>query len=114
MVDENISSGYLRLKFHHRRPARRDKCGLHIAHGLGGTFRVDLVKNLPNHMEARHKVRAVIAENIRTVSPTLAFSARSLASDPLLPLKTTKSGVSCSILSTAASCTPLSAGSPFR
>ena len=62
MVDENISPRYLRLEFHHRCPARRDKCGLHIAHGLGCSFRMDLVKNFADDMEARHEIRASIAE----------------------------------------------------
>ena len=47
MVDENISSGNHGLNFHHRRAALQEQGRLHIAQGLGGAFRMDLVEISP-------------------------------------------------------------------
>jgi hypothetical protein len=102
VVDKNISARDLRLEFDDRCSARRHQGRLHIAQGFGCAFRMDLVENFADDMEARDMVRPGMPKKIRMVSPTLAFSARSLASDPALPLNTTKSGLSSSILSTAA------------
>jgi len=80
VIDENISPRNLRLEFDHGRSARRHQGRLHIAQSLGRPFRMDLVKNFADDMEAaRDIVRPGIPKKIRTVSPTLAFSARSLA-----------------------------------
>ena len=62
MVDENINSRDLGLEFDHRCAARRNQGGLHIAHGLSCPFRMDLVEDFADDMEARDIIRSGIAE----------------------------------------------------
>jgi hypothetical protein len=52
VTDQNIGPRHLCLEFDDRRSARRHQGRLHIAQGLGCPFRMDLVKDFADDMEA--------------------------------------------------------------
>src|SRR5580704_9951079 len=87
VIDENISPRNLRLEFDHRRPAGRDQCGLHIAEGFGGTFRMDLVENLADYVKARYGVGSGIPEKDPHSLADLGFQRALFAKRPGAPIK---------------------------